>query len=99
MSSASVVRKAIDATPLAGLSLPAQAAVCAIAGLVCAVALNVLAQVCLPRDRTKPPVVFHWIPVFGSAATYGMNPVKFFRDCRDQVRPLPVSAPGPSVSC
>ncbi len=30
-------------------------------------------------------MVFHWFPIIGSAVTYGMDPIKFFRDCRDKV--------------
>jgi hypothetical protein len=39
----------------------------------------------LPRDPTLPPLVFHYIPWFGSAATYGMDPYKFLFACREQV--------------
>lgn len=53
-------------------------------GLVLAVVLNVLAQVLLPRDRSLPPVVFHWFPVIGSAVTYGIDPYRFFFECRKQ---------------
>lgn len=52
--------------------------------LVLAVVLNVLAQVLLPRDRSLPPVVFHWFPVIGSAVTYGIDPYRFFFECRKQ---------------
>lgn len=38
----------------------------------------------LPKDPTLPPVVFHIIPWFGSAATYGMDPYKFLFDCREK---------------
>ncbi|KAG7530997.1 hypothetical protein FFLO_04668 [Filobasidium floriforme] len=48
------------------------------------VAGNVFRQVALPRDPTLPPLVFHYIPWFGSAATYGMDPYKFLFDCREQ---------------
>lgn len=39
----------------------------------------------MPRDRTVPPVVFHLIPWFGSAAAYGGDPVEFFKSCREKV--------------
>jgi hypothetical protein len=39
----------------------------------------------LPKDPSLPPVVFHFIPWFGSAATYGMDPYKFLFDCREKV--------------
>jgi hypothetical protein len=48
--------------------------------------LTPLPQV-LPKDPSLPPVVFHFIPWFGSAATYGMDPYKFLFDCREKVSP------------
>ncbi|KAI0783594.1 cytochrome P450 51 [Abortiporus biennis] len=50
---------------------------------IIAIILNVLYQL-LPQDKSKPPMVWHWIPVFGSAAAYGQNPIKFFFDCREK---------------
>ena len=50
--------------------------------LVLLVTVNVSAQVLLPRNRSLPPLVFHWFPVVGSAVTYGMDPYKFFFECR-----------------
>ena len=44
-----------------------------------------LLQQALPRDPTLPPLVFHYIPWFGSAATYGMDPYAFLFDCREKV--------------
>jgi len=38
----------------------------------------------LPRDPSLPPLVFSYVPVLGSAVTYGMDPYKFFADCRAQ---------------
>ncbi|EJT73458.1 cytochrome P450 51 [Gaeumannomyces tritici R3-111a-1] len=53
-----------------------------VAGVVfLSVFLNVLKQV-LFRDPTKPPVVFHWFPLIGSTITYGMDPPRFFRECK-----------------
>lgn len=46
------------------------------------VTLNVLWQLLVPRNRSLPPLVFHYYPVVGSAVTYGMDPYKFFFDCR-----------------
>lgn len=48
---------------------------------IISIILNVLYQM-LPRDKSLPPLVFHWIPVFGSAAAYGQDPIRFFLDCR-----------------
>ncbi|TGO33637.1 hypothetical protein BHYA_0235g00140 [Botrytis hyacinthi] len=49
--------------------------------IVLSVVLNVLNQV-LFANPNEPPVVFHWLPVIGSTITYGMDPYKFFFDCR-----------------
>ncbi|WOO85622.1 Lanosterol 14-alpha demethylase [Vanrija pseudolonga] len=51
---------------------------------VLVILLNVLSQVVLPKDPSLPPVVFHYIPWFGSAAYYGMDPYKFMFECRDK---------------
>lgn len=32
----------------------------------------------------EPPVVFHWIPFLGSTVAYGIDPYKFFFDCREK---------------
>lgn len=39
-----------------------------------------------PRDPTKPPLVFHYVPVLGCAVSYGMDPMGFLDDCRAKVR-------------
>lgn len=38
---------------------------------------NILRQL-LPRNKTEPPAVFHWIPFVGNAVSYGMKPYDFF---------------------
>ena len=48
------------------------------------VLVNVLKQL-LFRNSHEPPVVFHWFPVIGNAITYGINPYKFFSDCKAKV--------------
>jgi len=48
-----------------------------------AIAFNVLYQL-LPKDSSRPPVVWHWIPVFGSAASYGQDPIKFYQECAEK---------------
>ncbi|TFK94047.1 sterol 14 alpha-demethylase [Polyporus arcularius HHB13444] len=50
---------------------------------VLAILLNVLWQL-LPRPKSQPPLVWHWIPFLGSAATYGRDPIGFFRQCREK---------------
>lgn len=42
---------------------------------------NVVRQLYFSNPR-RPPVVFHWLPLVGSTIQYGMDPYKFFRDCR-----------------
>ena len=50
-----------------------------------AVVINVLLQL-LPvrRKGTDPPLVFHWVPFIGNTIGYGMEPYKFFFDCREK---------------
>ncbi|OBZ76445.1 Lanosterol 14-alpha demethylase [Grifola frondosa] len=50
---------------------------------ILSIVLNALYQK-LPRDRSLPPVVFHWVPFFGSAAAYGRDPIDFFTKCREK---------------
>nr|UYX79040.1 lanosterol 14-alpha-demethylase [Trichosporon asahii]UYX79041.1 lanosterol 14-alpha-demethylase [Trichosporon asahii]UYX79042.1 lanosterol 14-alpha-demethylase [Trichosporon asahii]UYX79043.1 lanosterol 14-alpha-demethylase [Trichosporon asahii]UYX79044.1 lanosterol 14-alpha-demethylase [Trichosporon asahii] len=78
----SIVQGAIEAA----LALPlAQKLAAVFIGLpVLAIVINVLSQLLLPKDPTLPPVVFHVIPWFGSAAAYGMDPYKFLFDCREK---------------
>lgn len=57
----------------------------AVAALFAAVLLNVTRQIFF-RKTNEPPVVFHWFPFIGSTVTYGMNPLKFFQECREKVR-------------
>ncbi|KAJ9660134.1 Lanosterol 14-alpha-demethylase [Coniosporium apollinis] len=49
--------------------------------VVLAVVLNVLSQL-LFKNPNEPPIVFHWVPFIGSTVTYGIDPYKFFFDCR-----------------
>ncbi|KAI1467548.1 cytochrome P450 51A [Daldinia caldariorum] len=55
----------------------------AITVLILTFAINVLWQL-LPRKKSEPPLVFHWIPFIGSAISYGLNPFEFFTNCRKQ---------------
>lgn len=51
---------------------------------VLVVLLNVLQQL-LFRNPAEPPLVFHWVPFIGSTISYGIDPYKFFFNCRDKV--------------
>ena len=51
-----------------------------------AIILNVLRQL-LAQSPNEPPLVFHWVPFFGSTIVYGIDPYKFFFNCREKVRP------------
>lgn len=51
-------------------------------GLFIATFFNVLAQLVIPQDPSLPPLVFHWVPIFGSAASYGAHQVKFMEKNR-----------------
>ena len=46
---------------------------------------NVLKQL-LFKIPTDPPLVFHLFPFIGSTITYGIDPVKFFFNCKEKVR-------------
>lgn len=67
---------------------PLYLAIAIVAGAIFALAivLNVLSQL-LPvrRKGSEPPLVFHWVPFIGSTITYGIDPYKFFFNCRKQV--------------
>jgi sterol 14-demethylase len=57
-----------------------------LAGIVTQCVRNIVKQLYFP-DRDKPPVVFHWLPLIGSTIYYGMDPYKFFFECREKVDP------------
>lgn len=51
-----------------------------------AIALNIVYQWSYRiLNRTKPPLVFHWIPFLGSTISYGINPYNFFFSCQEKV--------------
>lgn len=52
--------------------------------LVAAILINILKQL-LWKDPHKPPVVFHWFPILGNTISYGIDPFKFFFDCKEKV--------------
>ncbi|KAK1565888.1 cytochrome P450 CYP51F2 [Colletotrichum navitas] len=47
------------------------------------VILNLLWQQ-LPRPKSEPPLVFHWLPFIGNAVSYGMDPFTFYSQCREK---------------
>lgn len=66
-------------------SQPTFTRVSSICGLFIAFSIlfNVLSQLIKSRTRgTDPPVVFHWVPIIGSTISYGIDPYKFFFDCK-----------------
>jgi hypothetical protein len=56
----------------------------AFASCIAIIILNVLYQN-LPRNANEPPLVFHWLPFFGNAVAYGLDPYDFFVKCREKV--------------
>ena len=73
--------------PLRVLSNKSTVLAC-LAGLLSLIAfsiiLNVLNQLIF-KNPNEPPVVFHWVPFFGSTVSYGIDPYKFFFSCRQKV--------------
>ncbi|KAI9890435.1 MAG: Sterol 14-alpha demethylase [Vezdaea aestivalis] len=51
--------------------------------VVLSIVLNVFNQL-LFKNPHEPPVVFHWVPFFGSTILYGLDPYKFFFGCREK---------------
>ncbi|KAK1146305.1 Lanosterol 14-alpha-demethylase [Aspergillus melleus] len=43
-----------------------------------------LARQLLLHDKSKPPVVFHWLPFLGNTISYGMQPYSFFLSCQQK---------------
>lgn len=56
--------------------------------IVLSVIINVLHQL-LWKNPNEPPVVFHLFPIIGSTISYGIDPYKFFLNCREKVRSPP----------
>lgn len=51
---------------------------------VAIVAANLVKQL-LFSNPNEPPVVFHWFPFFGNTVVYGIDPIKFFAECKEKV--------------
>lgn len=67
--------------------------VASLAGLI--ILANVLQQ--LYKRPNEPPVVFHYVPIIGSAIAYGMNPFNFFFECQKKVCSLKPPTPALKV--
>ncbi|KAG8525394.1 Sterol 14-alpha demethylase [Bacidia gigantensis] len=51
--------------------------------LLLAIVANVLSQL-LFRNPNEPPLVFYWVPFIGSTVEYGIDPYRFFFQCRQK---------------
>ncbi|OJD14767.1 hypothetical protein AJ78_04917 [Emergomyces pasteurianus Ep9510] len=52
---------------------------------VSAVVLNLIYQLFFRLlNKTRPPLVFHWVPFLGNTISYGIDPYKFFFSCRQK---------------
>ncbi|KAI0876674.1 14-alpha sterol demethylase Cyp51A [Hypoxylon argillaceum] len=49
--------------------------------LLTTILINILHQQ-LPRRKSSPPLVFHWLPFIGNAVAYGTDPLAFYSRCR-----------------
>ena len=45
---------------------------------------NLVWQYLYSLRKDRAPLVFYWIPWFGSAASYGQQPYEFFESCRQK---------------
>lgn len=52
--------------------------------VVLAIVVNVLSQLIF-KNANEPPLVFHWVPYFGSTIAYGIDPYDFFFRCQRKV--------------
>ncbi|SPO28762.1 probable Sterol 14 alpha-demethylase [Ustilago trichophora] len=84
MGSESIIDQLFALTPLAASSAAVKAIIVAIGLPLLAVVLNVASQLLLPKPKNLPPVVFHFVPIIGSAIYYGIDPYKFFFECRQK---------------
>ncbi|EFR04914.1 cytochrome P450 [Nannizzia gypsea CBS 118893] len=52
---------------------------------IAVISLNVVYQLLFRLlNKSRPPLVFHWIPFLGSTISYGIDPYKFFFSCREK---------------
>lgn len=69
------------------VSLP-RLAIYTIGALTLVVLANIVRQF-LPRKKSEPPLVFHWLPFIGNAVAYGQDPCNFMMRCRKKVLDIP----------
>lgn len=53
-------------------------------GLVAYYILHLLSFTPFLRNKNDPPLVFHWVPIIGSAISYGLQPYAFFEHCQKE---------------
>jgi hypothetical protein len=46
---------------------------------------DLISQELAPRSPSDPPVIFHWLPIVGSAIAYGDSYLEFLFACREKV--------------
>lgn len=78
------------------LGTSSQVAVVVFGSIFLSVVFNVLQQV-LFKNPNEPPVVFHWLPFFGSTVIYGMDPPTFFKENSKKVSRLPANTMFPQT--
>ncbi|KAK4244631.1 cytochrome P450 [Corynascus novoguineensis] len=60
-----------------------QLAIYVIVAFTVVVITNIICQF-LPRKKSEPPLVFHWVPFIGNVVEYGRDPCKFMMQCREK---------------
>lgn len=65
-------------TGFTSLSLGQQISIILIAPFI----YNIIFQLLYSLRKDRAPLVFYWVPWLGSAVSYGMEPYKFFENCR-----------------
>ncbi|PWN51857.1 cytochrome P450 [Violaceomyces palustris] len=80
----SIIGSLLETLPLRDQSPAVQAVAIAVVLPVLAILVNVASQLLLPKDPSLPPVVFHYVPIIGSAVSYGMDPYRFFFENRQR---------------
>ncbi|KAK5635991.1 hypothetical protein RRF57_011703 [Xylaria bambusicola] len=52
-----------------------------IVAVLTSIFVNVVRQY-LPRPKSEPPLIFHWLPIISNVIEYGTDPFKFYERCR-----------------